>query len=126
MALYRCLLLLRQHRASLCEGVPCRVPSFKHILSLCAGGADKNVVVFDKREEQIVATLKGHTKKVTSVIYHPSQVEMTGRPAVSPQAVCSYLTHNATLSPVVGGVLRFPGQHYPCVVRIQWQLRAGH
>lgn len=38
------------------------------------GGADKNVVVFDRREEQIVATLKGHTKKVTSVIYHPSQV----------------------------------------------------
>uniref|UniRef100_A0A3Q2Z3E6 Pre-mRNA-processing factor 19 n=1 Tax=Hippocampus comes TaxID=109280 RepID=A0A3Q2Z3E6_HIPCM len=37
------------------------------------GGADKNVVVFDKNEEQIVATLKGHTKKVTSVIYHPSQ-----------------------------------------------------
>ncbi|GAA6105509.1 pre-mRNA-processing factor 19 [Tachysurus ichikawai] len=37
------------------------------------GGADKNVVVFDRREEQIVATLKGHTKKVSSVIYHPSQ-----------------------------------------------------
>ncbi|MEQ2214767.1 Pre-mRNA-processing factor 19 [Xenoophorus captivus] len=37
------------------------------------GGADKNVVVFDKNEEQIVATLKGHAKKVTSVIYHPSQ-----------------------------------------------------
>lgn len=37
------------------------------------GGADKSVVVFDKNEEQIVATLKGHTKKVTSVIYHPSQ-----------------------------------------------------
>lgn len=32
------------------------------------------MVVFDKSEEQIVATLKGHTKKVTSVIYHPSQV----------------------------------------------------
>uniref|UniRef100_A0A674DR26 Pre-mRNA-processing factor 19 n=1 Tax=Salmo trutta TaxID=8032 RepID=A0A674DR26_SALTR len=28
------------------------------------GGADKNVVVFDKKEEQIIATLKGHTKKV--------------------------------------------------------------
>lgn len=40
------------------------------------GGADKNVVVFDKNEEQIVATLKGHTKKVTSVIYHPSQVTL--------------------------------------------------
>ncbi|KAJ8000913.1 hypothetical protein DPEC_G00185320 [Dallia pectoralis] len=37
------------------------------------GGADKNVVVFDKKEEQIVATLKRHTKKVTSVIFHPSQ-----------------------------------------------------
>lgn len=44
---------------------------------LCSsGGADKNVVVFDKNEEQIVATLKGHTKKVTSVIYHPSQVHI--------------------------------------------------
>uniref|UniRef100_A0A8C6PUQ9 Pre-mRNA-processing factor 19 n=1 Tax=Nothobranchius furzeri TaxID=105023 RepID=A0A8C6PUQ9_NOTFU len=32
-----------------------------------------SVVVFDKNEEQIVATLKGHTKKVTSVIFHPSQ-----------------------------------------------------
>lgn len=38
------------------------------------GGADKNVVVFDKSEEQIVVTLKGHAKKVTSVIFHPSQV----------------------------------------------------
>lgn len=45
------------------------------LTTLCSsGGADKNVVVFDKNEEQIVATLKGHTKKVTSVIYHPSQV----------------------------------------------------
>lgn len=32
------------------------------------------MVVFDKSEEQIVVTLKGHTKKVTSVIFHPSQV----------------------------------------------------
>uniref|UniRef100_A0A8C1CGE8 Pre-mRNA-processing factor 19 n=1 Tax=Cyprinus carpio carpio TaxID=630221 RepID=A0A8C1CGE8_CYPCA len=38
-----------------------------------SSGADKNVVVFDRREEQIVATLKGHTKKVSSVIYHPAQ-----------------------------------------------------
>ncbi|XP_069752351.1 LOW QUALITY PROTEIN: pre-mRNA-processing factor 19 [Narcine bancroftii] len=37
------------------------------------GGADKNVVVFDKNSEQILATLKGHTKKVTSVVFHPSE-----------------------------------------------------
>uniref|UniRef100_A0A803Y6R6 Pre-mRNA-processing factor 19 n=1 Tax=Meleagris gallopavo TaxID=9103 RepID=A0A803Y6R6_MELGA len=36
-------------------------------------GADKNVIVFDKTSEQILATLKGHSKKVTSVVFHPSQ-----------------------------------------------------
>ena len=41
------------------------------------GGADKNAVVFHKESEQIVATLKGHTKKVTSVIYHPKEVEIS-------------------------------------------------
>ncbi|KAF6018878.1 PRPF19 [Bugula neritina] len=37
------------------------------------GGADKNAVVFNKETEQVIAVLKGHTKKVTSVIYHPSE-----------------------------------------------------
>uniref|UniRef100_A0A8C4QYJ2 Pre-mRNA-processing factor 19 n=1 Tax=Eptatretus burgeri TaxID=7764 RepID=A0A8C4QYJ2_EPTBU len=40
---------------------------------ILTGGADKNVVVFDKSSEQIVATLKGHSKKVTSVVFHPTQ-----------------------------------------------------
>nr|KAF6275538.1 pre-mRNA processing factor 19 [Myotis myotis] len=40
---------------------------------ILTGGADKNVVVFDKSSEQILATLKGHAKKVTSVVFHPSQ-----------------------------------------------------
>lgn len=44
------------------------------------GGADKNVVVFDKSSEQILATLKGHTKKVTSVVFHPSQVSGSDHP----------------------------------------------
>lgn len=35
------------------------------------GGVDKTAVVFDRDSEQIVATLRGHTKKVTGVIYHP-------------------------------------------------------
>lgn len=38
------------------------------------GGADKSVVVFDAMSQQILATLKGHTKKVTNVVFHPSQV----------------------------------------------------
>lgn len=38
------------------------------------GGNDKNAVVFNKETEQVIAVLKGHTKKVTSVIYHPSEV----------------------------------------------------
>ncbi|XP_077106919.1 pre-mRNA-processing factor 19 [Ranitomeya variabilis] len=37
------------------------------------GGADKSVVVFDASSQQILATLKGHTKKVTNVLFHPSQ-----------------------------------------------------
>ncbi|CAH2321563.1 pre-mRNA-processing factor 19 [Pelobates cultripes] len=37
------------------------------------GGADKSVVVFDALSQQILATLKGHTKKVTNVVFHPSQ-----------------------------------------------------
>ena len=31
-------------------------------------------MVFQKDTEQIVATLKGHTKKVTGVVYHPKEV----------------------------------------------------
>ncbi|MEE6527358.1 hypothetical protein FKM82_028686, partial [Ascaphus truei] len=37
------------------------------------GGSDKSVVVFDALSQQILATLKGHTKKVTNVVFHPSQ-----------------------------------------------------
>lgn len=38
------------------------------------GGADKDAVVFHKDTEQVVATLKGHSKKVTDVIYHSRAV----------------------------------------------------
>eukprot|EP00795_Rhopilema_esculentum_P015289 gene15289-6501_t len=37
------------------------------------GGVDKNAVVFQRDTEQVAAVLKGHTKKVTGVIYHPHQ-----------------------------------------------------
>jgi len=47
----------------------------RYIIVFCnLGGNDKNAVVFNKDTEQVMAILKGHTKKVTSVIYHPEEV----------------------------------------------------
>lgn len=43
---------------------------------LVTGGNDKNAVVFDKETEQIIATLEGHSKKVSSVIYHSNQISI--------------------------------------------------
>lgn len=44
------------------------------------GGNDKNATIFNKDTEQVVANLKGHTKKVTKVIYHPDEdIVLTGR-----------------------------------------------
>uniref|UniRef100_A0A674BU32 Pre-mRNA-processing factor 19 n=1 Tax=Salmo trutta TaxID=8032 RepID=A0A674BU32_SALTR len=70
MSVVRCRLGL--HSASV-PGILCMDLCPSDTNKVLTGGADKNVVVFDKKEEQIIATLKGHTKKVTSVIYHPSQ-----------------------------------------------------
>ncbi len=42
---------------------------------IVTGGNDKTAIVFNNTTEQIVATLKGHTKKLTSVIYHPDEVD---------------------------------------------------
>lgn len=41
---------------------------------ILTGGNDRNATVFNKDTEQVVAILKGHTKKVTRVIYHPDEV----------------------------------------------------
>jgi pre-mRNA-processing factor 19 len=48
---------------------------------ILTGGADKLALVFLKDTQQIYATFKGHTKKVTSVIYHPKvELAITGSP----------------------------------------------
>ncbi|XP_040568185.1 pre-mRNA-processing factor 19 [Lepeophtheirus salmonis] len=39
---------------------------------ILTGGADRSATVFNKDTEQIVANLKGHSKKISRVIYHPS------------------------------------------------------
>lgn len=45
------------------------------------GGNDKNATVFNKDTEQVVTILKGHTKKVTKVIYHPEEdIVLTASP----------------------------------------------
>jgi len=38
---------------------------------ILTGGADKTAAVFNKDDEQVVAILKGHSKKVSRVVYHP-------------------------------------------------------
>lgn len=46
---------------------------------IVTGGNDKAVTVFNKSTEQIVASLKGHTKKVMQVCCHPyDQIVMSG------------------------------------------------
>lgn len=51
---------------------------------ILTGGNDKCATVFNKDTEQIVAVLKGHTKKVTTVIYHPEEeTVITGSPDMS-------------------------------------------
>eukprot|EP01087_Luapelamoeba_hula_P013721 TRINITY_DN3941_c0_g1_i1.p1 TRINITY_DN3941_c0_g1~~TRINITY_DN3941_c0_g1_i1.p1 ORF type:complete len:417 (+),score=74.61 TRINITY_DN3941_c0_g1_i1:1008-2258(+) len=37
------------------------------------GGVDKNVVLFDRSSQTIAATLTGHSKPVTDVLFHPEQ-----------------------------------------------------
>ena len=38
---------------------------------ILTGGSDKTAAVFNKDDEQVVAILKGHSKKVSRVVYHP-------------------------------------------------------
>ncbi|XP_030831190.1 pre-mRNA-processing factor 19-like [Strongylocentrotus purpuratus] len=63
------------------------------------GGADRNAVVFNKDTEQVTAILKGHTKKVNNVIYHPTEdVVFTSSPDAT---IRIWLTQNGSCSQVV-------------------------
>lgn len=39
---------------------------------ILTGGVDKTAVLFDRSSEKVLATLSGHTKKVTGVSFHPT------------------------------------------------------
>jgi len=45
----------------------------KDTAKLVTAGADKNATVFNRDTEQVVAILKGHSKKVTCAVYHPTE-----------------------------------------------------
>lgn len=46
---------------------------------IVTGGNDRQAVVFNKDSEQVVATLKGHQKKVTHVVHHfEEEIALTG------------------------------------------------
>ncbi|VDD80319.1 unnamed protein product [Mesocestoides corti] len=48
---------------------------------IVTGGNDKNAIVFNTQASQVVAVLRGHTKKVTRVVYHQSeQLAFTASP----------------------------------------------
>ncbi|NWT74424.1 PRP19 factor, partial [Prunella himalayana] len=56
---------------------------------ILTGGADKNVIVFDKSSEQPPPPLKGHTKKVTSVdLVFSASPDATIPPPSVPNASC--------------------------------------
>ena len=61
------------HSASV-PGILCLDLSLRDTSRVVTGGNDKMAVVFNKDTEQVMAILKGHSKKVTSVVYHPYEV----------------------------------------------------
>lgn len=70
------------HTASI-PGLTCLSlhPTFHNLV--LTGGMDKQAVLFDTQSQKQVAAFKGHTKKITDVILHPSKdVCVTARYAV--------------------------------------------
>ncbi|TFJ88734.1 hypothetical protein NSK_000303 [Nannochloropsis salina CCMP1776] len=59
---------IAQHQQAQRAG-PRRVSPHPNLL--LTGGADKEAVVFDRKAEVVVDRLKGHSKKVTAVLFHP-------------------------------------------------------
>ncbi|UJR08412.1 hypothetical protein I4U23_012682 [Adineta vaga] len=84
---------------------------------ILTGGNDRQAVVFNKDSEQVVATLKGHQKKVTHVIHHfEEDIAITGSADSSirvwhiPSAQCLKIL-KAHESPITGLSLHPTGDY---------------
>ena len=64
--------LLQLHGASQ-PGVLCLDVSKKDESQIVTGGVDGTAVVFNRGSGQITSTLSGHSKKVTDVLFHPTE-----------------------------------------------------
>ncbi|GMF34509.1 unnamed protein product [Phytophthora lilii] len=53
-------------------GVTCVAVDSKRPTLVATGGVDKHAKLFDTEKQQLVATLMGHTKKLSHVEFHPS------------------------------------------------------
>mmetsp|Transcript_24199 Transcript_24199/g.33557 ORF Transcript_24199/g.33557 Transcript_24199/m.33557 type:complete len:497 (-) Transcript_24199:171-1661(-) len=54
-------------------GIMCLDVHPKNQEFIMTGGADHNAIIFNRSTKKIVDTLKYHKKKITSVLFHPSQ-----------------------------------------------------
>ncbi|CAG0890645.1 unnamed protein product [Darwinula stevensoni] len=104
------------HSASI-PGILCLDISASDSSKILTGGNDRNAIVFNKDTEQVVAILKGHTKKITNTIYHPNEdTVLTSSPDAciriwnvpSSQTVHLIRTHNG---PVTGLSLHATGDY---------------
>jgi len=60
------------HKASI-PGILCLDIHPKHKDLIITGGVDETAIIFDRQAERKIATLTGHEKDVTSVLFHPTQ-----------------------------------------------------
>lgn len=70
MKTFRCLATHTALHSASSPGILSLDISPKNSSIILTGGNDRQAVVFNKDSEQVVATLKGHQKKVTHVIHH--------------------------------------------------------
>ncbi|KAL5109112.1 Pre-mRNA-processing factor 19 [Taenia crassiceps] len=72
--------LVGMHSPSI-PGILCLDASKTAPERIITGGNDKNAVIFNTQASQVVSILRGHTKKVTRVVYHHSeQLAFTASP----------------------------------------------